>query len=189
MIRGVKANRASFVIQRGARKRQARTQERQRTVLASAGAGVSISARRAQQLAGAHGPKLSRDELDRALHAKLLSWSAKEIIHKFDTSHRGTITRLEFRQGVRDAFKLHFDNRDLDDWFTKLDKNGNDEIEMHELTHAVAALHKKSERDQREAEALSIDIESMTRKVESLEVCQTCQIRLACATVFDGLPH
>ena len=63
--------------------------------------------------------KLSKEELEKALSEALLPYSSKELLREFDKGHKGRVARLEFRQGAREVFGLDFDNKDLDDWFSR----------------------------------------------------------------------
>lgn len=76
----------------------------------------------------------------RTICINTMTTEPKEMLQQWDKSHRGTISRVEFRQGARESFGLSFDNKDLDAWFAKFDKSGNDQIDLEELTAALNGL-------------------------------------------------
>lgn len=115
VIRGIKVHRAAFAIERGVRRHQAR-----------ASAARTVGA-----------PKLNRAQLERAFGYALLATTPQALIKDWDKAHRGTLTRQEFRTGAREGFGLAFDNRDVDEWFDRFDKNANGEIDVRPLTRSM----------------------------------------------------
>ena len=89
VIKGIKASKAAFNLQRGVRRHQ---DAKKKKVL------------------------LTREELDAQLAANLLQQSPKAMVETWDRSRkRGSISLVEFRQGCRFRFMLNFDNKHLDE--------------------------------------------------------------------------
>lgn len=47
---------------------------------------------------------------------QLLTKTPKKLLMEWDKSKKGTLTRIEFRQGAREGFGLNFRNEHLDTW-------------------------------------------------------------------------
>ena len=151
VIRGVKAHRASFAIQRGVRRHQAKVE------------GQSIVARCAAS-------KLTKAELDHAFGSALLQRDPKALLHKWDQNHQGSLTRTEFRRGAREDFNLAFDNKDLDEWFDRIDRNGNGQVDLNELSHALVGLKRQVEREKRDIKTTEGEIAALTTKLNKLRI-------------------
>lgn len=150
VIKGVKAAKAAFVIERGVRRRQSRKQ----------GEMVPMPARR---------KRLGKRELERAISHALQNKTPKQLLQEWDQKKKGSLTRLEFRLGAKNGFGLDFETPDLDELFSRFDKNANGEIDLGELKDGFKGLKEQFAGERAEVAALSARIGSLTAKIDALE--------------------
>ena len=131
VLKGVKAARAANIIENRFRQKK-----------------LAQSSKKLQKKAVhdiAQSKVLDRRGLDRALgHALLRQENPKELLREWDRKQKGAINRIEFRTGVRDKLGLNFENKDLDQWFDILDRDGSGTIEEAELKEALQMLREKA---------------------------------------------
>ena len=120
VVKGVKASRAAFIIERGVRRHQeAATKKR---------------------------TKLTMEELESALRRALLTKTPKEVLAEFDVNKNGVISRAEFRDGVSNILKLEFKPKDLDALFDTFDHNRDHSIDINELQESFKSLREVTKR-------------------------------------------
>ena len=134
VVKGVKAAKAAFVIERGVRRHQDK------------------SAKRIVYM------KLGKAELEKCLRKSLLSSTPKALLTEWDRKKTGRLTRIEFRQGARNKFEIDFENRDLDEWFDKFDKNKDGDVRAR-----ARLTHPPTPRSARSAPALPCDVTAHAR--------------------------
>ena len=172
VIKGVKASKAAFILERGVRRHQAAAK---RKVL------------------------LTKAELEAKLGQALLAkGSPKDMIREWDRSKkRGTISHLEFRQGVRFRFVLNYSNPDLDEWFGRFDSDKDGELNLAEVQDMFRWVSEYFQKTRQEASELSQQVEmrkgqlaEMKSQIEGIEKAMQASIdedakRLA----YNALPH
>jgi Ca2+-binding EF-hand superfamily protein len=137
VIKGVKASKAAFNLQRGVRRHQ---EAKLKKVL------------------------LTKDQLETRLAACLLQQSPKDMAAQWDRSRkRGSISQVEFRQGVRFRFALNFENKDLDDIFDRFDKDRDGFLSLSELKDMFRATANQ----QKEATQSTEQLEQRRRELEA----------------------
>ena len=120
VVKGVKASRAAFIIERGVRRHQ-----------------EAVTKKRT---------KLSLEALETAIRRALLTKTPKEVLAEFDVNKNGVISRAEFRDGVCNILKLEFRQKDLDALFDTFDHNRDHSIDINELQETFKSLKEVTKR-------------------------------------------
>lgn len=159
VIKGVKASKAAFNLQRGVRRHQ---EAKQKKAL------------------------LSKAELEPKLAACLLQQSPKDMVATWDRSRkRGSISQVEFRQGVRFRFMLNFENKDVDEIFARHDRDRDGFLSLAELKdmfRSVADLQRQAKADSEELGKRRADLEQKVDEMRTeVESCTAAFAAVAAA--------
>lgn len=90
----------------------------------------------------------------------------KDLVAAWDQKHKGSVNKVEFRQGVRKGLGLKAENKDIDDLFDEYDDDGGGTLDAAELKEALGSMQEGA------AEAIEED----ARKVQKQE---RLKVRLA----------
>ena len=155
IMKGVKANSAASTIGRKVRARQQSSKAKTKK-------GVTEVAK---------SKALDRRSLDRAVGEALLARKSnpQELVREWDRKQKGAINRIEFRQGCRESLGLNFDNKDLDEWFDKIDADKGGTIDVSELKTALRMLQEKAVSDQRVREELGARMVALKAKIAAMD--------------------
>uniref|UniRef100_A0A7S2JIL7 EF-hand domain-containing protein n=1 Tax=Haptolina brevifila TaxID=156173 RepID=A0A7S2JIL7_9EUKA len=116
--------------------------------------------------------ELNTRQLEQLLGRGLLSIKGqlKDIVRDWDHGGRGSITRMEFRQGVREDLGLtQLDGKTLDRWFDSIDQDGGGTLDLAELKTALTALQDRFRREEMERTQCHSRIEVLTNQADRLE--------------------
>lgn len=156
VLRGVKATNAAVAIQKQHHARRA----------ARAGAAA------AKPRHGEAGTKkVSAVDLGRLLGETLLSKNInpKELVHIWDRSRDGEISRAEFRLGVRENLGIKADNAAIDLYFEKFDADGGGSIDLPELRDALDWLRERAANERRERLSVMVRVNELGKRILELE--------------------
>jgi Ca2+-binding EF-hand superfamily protein len=158
ILKGVKATKAAAVIERNFRK-HAQVQKSKATRKGATENAPSSSKAVPQ--------KIDLDKLlGEALMAKMSN--PKELVGEWDRKRKGAIDRIEFRLGLRETLDLNPPNKDVDEWFDRIDTDGSGTLDVTELHEALKALQDKARRDAAEKSRLRAQSESLKPQIAEL---------------------
>ena len=87
-----------------------------------------------------------------------------------DRGHKGEISRMEFRRGLREDLGLHaLEGKFIDGWFDSIDKDGGGTLDLAELKEALVGIKRGVEEEQREAGVKRSELLRCSRTIGALE--------------------
>lgn len=114
----------------------------------------------------------ARTEFERQLGDALLGGSVapRDLVMKWDRKHKGAITRMEFRIGVREDLGLRgASNALIDAYFGKFDIDGGGTIDVPELRDGLDWLSARATREHEEYAITSAKMDEVTRDLAGFD--------------------
>ena len=84
-----------------------------------------------------------------------------ELVSSWARTNQSSITKVEFRHGVKVDLKLPFDGPTVDAWFARLDTDGSGAVDVPELKAALQRLEETAKGERKERASLSKSIAAM----------------------------
>jgi len=92
----------------------------------------------------------------------------KDLVAEWDRKHKGEISKVEFRQGVR-GLGLKADNKDIDILFDTIDTDGGGSLDLPELKDALKEMQEKEAEAMMEEARVASVRERLKQKLAMLE--------------------
>ena len=87
-------------------------------------------------------PSKQEKILAQALGAELVKKNLKpmDLVRQWDQKHKGCVTKIEFRQGIRKGMGLKAENKEIDNLFDEFDDDGGGTLDAPELKDALKTM-------------------------------------------------
>lgn len=110
----------------------------------------------------------------------------KDLVAEWDRKHKGEISKVEFRQGVR-GLGLKADNKDIDTLFDTIDTDGGGSLDLPELKDALKEMQEKELEAMAEESRVTSLRERLKQKLDMLEQTLTAFIEAEGALQASGM--
>ena len=129
-------------------------------------------------------------KLGAALVEKLKTKTLAEMVREWDKNGDGEISPIELRACVRNNLGIKANNKEIDEWFTKMDADGGGSLDMAELKVFLKALTDAWEQGKSEDVHLRREAETIRERADFVEVVARATATMEDACVeLDQLIH